>query len=290
MKKKNNWFDRINIVFMLLLSCSILFPFWILISQSLMTKQEIALTGYSLIPQKITFAAYEYLLKTNTFLLNGFQISLFVVVVGTALCLFFTSTYAYALSKKYLPYRKVFTLIAFFTMLFSGGLIPTYMLIVGLKLINSVWALILPSLISPWYLFIMRNFFMGIPDEVEESAVIDGANDVMIWARIILPLSMPAIATIGLFYAVAYWNSWVEASIYISDSGKWPLQMILRQLINSALLKDQAGASELTEQKLTDSASIQSAAVMIASVPIMLVYPFIQKYFVKGVMVGSIKG
>lgn len=290
MKKKNNWFDYLNIVFMILLSCCILFPFWILISQSLMTKQELALTGYAMIPKEITFAAYEYLLKTNTFLLRGFQVSLFITVAGTALCLFFTSTYAYALSKKHLPYRKTFTFIAFFTMLFSGGLVPTYMLIVGLKLINSVWALILPSLISPWYLFIMRNFFMAIPNEVEESAVIDGANDMMIWARIVIPLSLPAIATIGLFYAVAYWNSWVPASIYISDSEKWPLQMILRQLINSALLENQTGASELTEQKMTDSISIQAAAVMIASIPIMLVYPFVQKYFVKGVMVGSIKG
>lgn len=287
MKRKFGWFDILNTIFLVLLCIVIIGPFMLVVLQSLMTKSEIVLKGFTFFPKQLTLAAYDYLFATNTMLINGYKISIFITIMGTVLSLFFTSTYAYVISKNYMPYKNILTLLAFITMLFSGGLVPTYILIVGLKLTNSVWSLILPVLISPWYMFIMRNFFMNIPSDIEEAAVIDGANDIRIWAQIVLPLSLPAIATIGLFYAVSIWNSWVTASIYITDINKQPLQLILRRMITEGTLEEQFGDESF---QFVISQNIKAAAIMITSIPIIMVYPFIQKYFVKGVLVGAVKG
>jgi ABC-type glycerol-3-phosphate transport system permease component len=287
MKRKFGWFDLFNTIFLVLLCIIIVGPFILVGLQSVMTKNEIVLKGFTFFPKEFTLSAYKYLFTTDTKLINGFKISIFITVMGTALSLFFTSTYAYVISKKYMPYKNILTLFAFITMLFSGGLVPAYILVVGLNLLNSVWSLILPIMISPWNMFIMRNFFMNIPSELEEAATIDGANDMRIWAQIVIPLSMPAIATIGLFYAVGIWNSWVPASIYITDINKWPLQLILRRMVTEGTLEEQYG-DEIFQFIIAQN--VKSAAIMITSIPILLVYPFIQKYFVKGVLVGSVKG
>ncbi|WP_235885541.1 carbohydrate ABC transporter permease [Paenibacillus cymbidii] len=289
-------FDIVNIMLLLLLSLSIMAPFLLLLNQSLMTSDDILKYGYTFIPKHIVADAYQYLLVEETFVWKGFAVTLFVAAAGTFLSLLFTSSLAYGLSKKYLPYRGPLTIFVLVTMFFSGGLIPSYLLLTNLGLKDSLWVLIIPVLISQWNMFLMRNFFMELPGEIEESASIDGANQVTILFRVILPISLPVLATIGLFYAVAYWNSWFTASIYIHSQHKWPLQLILRQMIVSLDVTTMAGASEGggsrsdTLLENVPKEAVKAATIMISSLPIMCVYPFIQKYFVKGITVGSLKG
>lgn len=288
---KGKLFDIVNIAFMIMISISFLLPFLILISQSLRSNKDIMLHGYSLFPQRIFFDAYKYLLVDNVYIYRGLAVSVFVTVVGTFLCLLFTCGFAYGLSKKYLPYRNYFTIFVLITMFFNGGLLPSYILISALGLKDSLAALFLPALIAPFYLFLMRNFFMEIPKELEESAFIDGASHVGIFFRIMIPMSLPAVATIGLFYAVSFWNSWFPAAIYITDQNKWPLQLILKEMIVSLDIKSLAGnGADIALMINLPQESVKAAAVMIVSIPIICVYPFIQKYFVKGIMVGSLKG
>ncbi|WP_127583335.1 carbohydrate ABC transporter permease [Paenibacillus koleovorans] len=285
-------FDVINYSFLIVLSASIIIPFLYLISRSLMSHEDILLHGYTLFPKHVVFSSYKYLLFESTFLYRGFANTFFITIVGTFCCLLFTSSLAYGLSKKYLPYRNIFTLLLIITMFFGGGLIPSYLLVTSLGLKNSLWAIIVPALISPWYMFLMRNFFMEIPGEVEESARMDGANDFMILFRIILPMSMPALATIGLFYAVEFWNTWFSSSIYLNSTDKWPVQLILKQMLTMLELNDlDANASQSADSISSLSKDgVKAAAIIITSLPIICVYPFIQKYFVKGLMVGSVKG
>ncbi|MNI39980.1 Inner membrane ABC transporter permease protein YcjP [compost metagenome] len=197
---------------------------------------------------------------------------------------------AYALSKKYLPHRNFYTMLIVLTMFFSGGLIPTFLLIKSIGLYDTRWALIIPGLINTFYMIIMRNFFMELPQELEDSAKIDGANDIQILARIVVPVSKPILATIGLWVAVHHWNEWFQALIYIQDQSKIVLQILLRRLI---VENDDLQMRELMSQATEDEVvaeTVKSAVLMIATIPILVVYPFIQKYFVKGIMVGSLKG
>jgi putative aldouronate transport system permease protein len=195
---------------------------------------------------------------------------------------------AYPMSKYEMPGRKFFFMYCFFTMLFSGGLIPTFMVVRGVGLYNKVWALIIPSAMNVWYMILLTNFFTSIPMELEESARIDGASNFRILRQIILPLSLPALATIGLFYAVIYWNSWFAAVIYMSDSSKYPMQTLLRQLLYSSFSNTmEVDATNIIEPPDT---TVRSAAIVVTTFPILLVYPFVQKYFVKGVMIGAVKG
>jgi len=289
---RSNWFGWINGTLLVLMSLLFILPFVFLINQSFMSNEAILKYGYTLIPREFALYSYKYLLVENLFVYKGLAVSVLITVAGTFFCLVFTCSMAYALSKKYLPYRNYFTLGVLVTMFFSGGLIPSYLLVTNLGLRDSYWSLILPALVSPWYMLLMRNFFMDIPQDVEESAQIDGANDVGVLLRIILPMSLPSMATIGLFYAVGHWNSWFSAAIYISSQEKWPLQLILRGMLAhldlAALGKNPAMASEW--MKNMPKEGVKAAATLITMLPIVCVYPFIQKYFVKGMMVGSIKG
>lgn len=292
MTKGEKAFQWFNYIFLTILTLVFLVPFLVVFSTSFVTEQEVARRGaFILIPQDFSLTAYKMLLSRGSTLINSYKITLFRVVVGTALNLFFTSTLAYGLSKKKLPGRNFFITLIFITMMFGGGLIPNFMLIKALGLYNEVWVMVIPGLISAWNMILMKNFFIQIPESLEESAMLDGANPFRILISIILPLSMPIMATIGLFYAVGHWNAWFDASIYINDSRKLPVQVFMRNIVlamshkelDGTVLNEAAGVRPTAE-------TIKSAVIIISTLPILCVYPFIQKYFVKGMMVGSIKG
>ncbi|HZG58100.1 carbohydrate ABC transporter permease [Paenibacillus sp.] len=264
-------------------------PFVYILSISVSSEEALATHGATLLPSSFTLDAYRFLFTNGDRLFRSFGVSIFLATVGTALNVLVTAMLAYPLSRKYLPYRITVMKGIFFTMLFSGGLIPTYLLVLSIGLYDSVWALIIPGLINSWNLILMRNFFMTIPDSLEESALIDGANELQVFLRIILPTSKTIIATIALFYAVAHWNSWFGALMYISDLNKWPAMLFLRQIL--ANLNNPANivmTSPIATKPPTEP--LRMACVVVLTVPILLSYPFAQKYFVKGVMLGSIKG
>ncbi|UJF31783.1 carbohydrate ABC transporter permease [Paenibacillus hexagrammi] len=216
--------------------------------------------------------------------------SIIVTATGSLLGMLMTAMMAYPLSKNMLRGKTFFTLMIFFTMLFGGGMIPNYILIKNLHLFNTLPALILPGLISAWNFFIMRNFFAALPESLEESARIDGATDIRIFFQIILPLSKAVLATIVLFMAVGYWNDFFSSVLYMVDKDKWSLQAVLRQIIGqTSSAMSQAGVDISTESEVS-SQSIVMASIIVATTPILLVYPFLQKYFMKGVLVGSLKG
>jgi putative aldouronate transport system permease protein len=280
-----------GILYLILLvaTLSFLIPFVIVLSTSFISEAEFARRGgYVLYPEQINFGAYEILFGRSQVILNAYRVTLFRVVVGTFFNLAFTISLAYVLAQRQLPGRIPLTIFVFVTMVFSGGLIPNFLLVDNLGLRNTLWAMVLPPLISAWNLLIMRNFFMSLPDEFYEAAIMDGASPLTILLRIVLPLSLPAIATIGLFYAVFHWNAWFDASIYIDRTELRPLQIILRGLLRSTTLQ---GMEELSfTENPPPAASLRSALIIISTVPVLFVYPFIQRYFVKGIMIGGIKG
>lgn len=289
-KTKTDTFLIINSIILILLSFSFVFPFIVIISTSFVGAAEAAAKGgYVLIPQKLDFSAYAILLGRGSAVYRAYLVTIFRVVVGSAFNLVFTATFAYVLAQKDLLGRKAITIIVFFTMIFSGGLVPTFLLIRGIGLYNSVWSLILPLLVDTWFLLIMRNFFMEIPVSLQEAAELDGASPWVTLIKVILPLSLPAMATIGLFYAVEHWNTWLDALIYLEDVKKYPVQLILRRIILASKI-DNLEHQMASMNKMPPGDTVKSAAIVVTTIPILLIYPFIQKYFVKGVMVGSIKG
>lgn len=280
-------FHIFNNTFLALVGLSALVPFIMIISTSFNTESDINKNGYALITRKFSLEAYQTVFSAGSRVYNAYATTIFVTVVGTAIGLFVTSMLAFGLSRKNLPGRTALTFLVFFTMLFNGGLIPWYLVCKFLGMVDSIWSMIIPSVVSSFYMFIMRNFFSSIPAELEESAIIDGAGDFTIFCKVILPLSGSAIATIGLFYAVAYWNQWYNALIYLRSIEKYPLQMLLREILSRA----DAISSEMSSVSYSMPAeSMKMAMVILTTGPILFVYPFIQKYFVKGVMIGAIKG
>ena len=276
-------FETINGLFMILISFSTLYPFIYLLFQSFGNSASI-----SLLPTRFETAAYVSVFK-NSYVWSGFRNTILRTVVGTALSVLVTTSAAYALSKRTFPNRGFWTGFIVFTMFFSGGLIPSYLLMRGLGLYNSFWAMILPSLCSAYNMTIMRNFFMSVPGELEESARIDGANDIQIMIRIIVPISLPIIATISLWNAVGHWNAWFDCMIYITKPRDQVLQLILRHIVIEGTSQYMSFTGKLDTGTYTPEA-IKAATTIVATLPILLAYPFIQKYFVKGVIVGSLKG
>jgi putative aldouronate transport system permease protein len=235
-----------------------------------------------------TLEAYEAVFS-NPMILSGYRNTLFVVVVGLAVNLLLTAFGAYALSRKSLRYRRHITLFLVFTMFFGGGMIPFYLTVKGLGITNTLWALILPTAVSAFNLIIMRTSFEGIPDALEESAKMDGANDFLILFRIFLPLSKPVIAVVMLYYGVGHWNSWFNAMIFLQDRALYPLQLILREILIMGDTNAMAeGAS--SDEVILLSETLKYATIMVATLPILAVYPFLQKYFVKGALIGAVKG
>lgn len=285
-------FTVLNYVILTLFAIIIILPIFCVVMNSFVSEAEIARRGaFILIPEEWDLTSYKMLWSSRTNLIRAYGNTLFRVIVGTIMNLVFTIALAYPLSRKQLKGRTVINALIFFTMIFGGGMVPTYMLVKATGLINSRWALILPSLINTWNMFMMRNFFYAIPDSLIESAELDGANNMQILVRIVLPCSMASIATIMLFYAVGHWNAWFDAVLYIMDNSLLPMQNLLRNIIAASSMSDLDASAMLTADYVRPPAeSIKSATIVVATLPILVVYPFIQKYFVKGVMVGSVKG
>ncbi|BCJ96872.1 sugar ABC transporter permease [Anaerocolumna cellulosilytica] len=268
-----------------------LFPFLLMITSSFMNEKEIITEGYKLFPKEINFSAYKFLFNNSKNLISSYGVTITIAVVGTLLGLFFMSMAGYVLCRKDFKYRNQIAFFIYFTTLFSGGLIPSYILMVnGLGLKDSIWSMILPGLMSPWSIFLMRNFMKAIPDSLYESGAIDGAGDFYIYWKVFVPLAKPSLATIGLFLTLGYWNEWYNAMLYIQSSKKYPLQYFLQRIVT------QANVQLLIQQGITvstadlPSESIKMATAVVAIGPIILVYPFVQKYFVSGLTVGAVKG
>lgn len=285
-------FNGVNVAFMVLLSSVFVIPFVVVASTSIVGAAEAARRGgLVLIPESVDFGAYQAIFAQGSAIVRAYGVTLFRVVVGTAMNLLFTAPFAYALSKRSVPGRTPITMFVFFTILFHGGLIPTFLVVRNLGLYNTYWALIIPEVVNAWWMLIMRNFFYTIPESLEESALIDGASPPVVLLKVVLPLSMPVLTTIGLFYAVWHWNSWFDANIYIPDIRRMPVQNILRRILINAtevINDDPEMLYEMDAPPPPDA--IKAAVIMVATVPILFVYPFIQKYFVKGVLLGSVKG
>ncbi len=278
-----------NSIFMALLVFVTLYPFYYVIIGSISGDSVGAQEIYFLYPKDLDLSAYSMVFSTTS-ILRAYGNTLFITIVGTLLSLLLTTLTAYPLSKQRLHGRRVLTTLFYFTMLFNGGLVPTYLVIRDLGLIDTLWALILPKVISVYNMLLLINFFKSIPSGLEESAKIDGAGDMTALIRIVLPLSLPIFATLTLFYAVGYWNSWFDAVMYLNRSRNFPLQLVLREIVQSVDLSYVAGGGADYSMSDTTIQSVRLATIVVAILPIMMVYPFLQKYFVKGVMIGAIKG
>ncbi|MDR1587613.1 MAG: carbohydrate ABC transporter permease [Treponema sp.] len=265
-------------------------PFIIALSASFSDELSIARYGFGLFPRKISLSAYKMLFQTNQ-IYQSYGVSIFVTVCGTLLSLLVTVLIAYPLASGKLKYGNKINFFVYFTMLFNGGLIPTYMLVSRyLHLKDNLLVLIIPVLINPWNMFLMRNFFASVPPSLAESARIDGANEVSILFKIILPVSVPSLAAVGLFYALGYWNNWFQAMLFIDRNHLQPLQMmIMKMLRNVEFMSQMAGQLRMTAMDLP-SATMKMATAMVTIGPIVLLYPFLQRYFTSGIMVGAVKG
>ena len=268
-----------------------LIPFLYVLCISLLSEQEYMSRGL-VIPLNPTLDNYKMFLLWGTKIKDAYVATLFITIIGTTLALLITALLAYGLSKVYLPGRNIVNGLLVFTMFFSGGMIPTYMIVKSLGLINSWWAIILPLSLSVWNTMLMRTFFKQIPIDLEESAKLDGATDFRIAFNIYFPLSKASFATIGLFYAVVYWNEWFSALLYLNNPKMYPLQMALRDIIttNAAAL-DATKMAAASDRVLNPPSSVVKMTAIVFSIgPILMMYPFVQKYFVRGVMIGSLKG
>ncbi|MCZ0702882.1 putative aldouronate transport system permease protein [Natronobacillus azotifigens] len=284
--KPGRVFDVFNMFFLAFVAIITLLPFLYVLAGSFATESELARRAFFIFPETFTFEAYRYVFTSEAFVRSIF-VTVGVTAVGTLVQLFFTFTMAYPMAKRQLRGRKLLINMVVFAMLFSGGMIPTFLVVQNLGLIDSYWALILPGAINPFNLIIIKNFFQNFSVELEESAKIDGASEVGIFLRIVLPLSKPILATFALFYAVGIWNDFMSPLLYLNDSSKWTLQLLLRQV---TIASDPNALGNLDPDYVPPAEGMKLAIIVIATLPIMLVYPFLQKHFAKGLLIGSVKG
>ena len=281
-------FKVINVFMLILLSAVFIVPYLIVLSSSVSDELALLKDGYSVIPRGFTLAAYEFIFKNCPILLRSIFNSVGVTLVGTLLGLAVQLMLGYGMSKTYLPGYKIINFLIMFTMMFGGGLVPSYLINKALGLVDSYWALILPGLCSSWNLLLIRNYFQGQSVALEEAASIDGASQFQIFTKIAVPTAKPIIATIALFAGVGGWNDWYLAMLYIQDRSKYPIQQVIRELLaNFSVLVENSAA--LNNTSVLPQESAKMAAVVVGSLPIILVYPFLQKYFINGMMLGSIK-
>jgi putative aldouronate transport system permease protein len=288
---KINSVDIVISISMLVFAVLLVYPFWNIAIESFSPVSDMRMLSFRLFPSYLVTDAYSVVFK-NRLILNTYLNTIIRTVAGTSLSLPFIIGIAYALSKKNLPFRNVITFIIMLTMFFSGGIIPTYILIRNLHMIDTLWSLILPGMLSAIHILIMRSFLMTLGNELEESAFIDGAGYFKVLMRIVIPLSKPVIATILLWNAVAHWNSWFDALLYINDNKKTVLQIVLRQILTKFSTDDLLTLLDVSNrgEVVASLESIRAATLVITILPILAIYPFAQKYFIKGVMLGSVKG
>ncbi|MEF2965449.1 carbohydrate ABC transporter permease [Paenibacillus sp. M1] len=280
-------YAAINFTLLAVIALITVLPFVHVVAGSFTTSAELAAHKFVLIPRIWSWEAYKFIFSTNT-IFRAMGVSIGVTLIGTLFSMLITSLMAYGLARRDLDGRNVINFLVVFTMLFNGGMIPTFLVVKEMGLIDTYAALILPSAISAFNMIILRNFFQNIPEGLEESAKIDGCSDFGILFKIVLPLSMPAIATISLFYAVTYWNTYMSAILYLDDSAKWPIQVLLRQIVVLASGMDHSATLDGTVPP--PDQTIKMAVIVVATLPILMVYPFLQKHFAKGAMLGSMKG
>ncbi|MFB8377998.1 MULTISPECIES: carbohydrate ABC transporter permease [Paenibacillus] len=287
-RTSNRIFDIVNISFITLFVIFCLAPFLHTIAISFSSNRAITSGEVTIFPKEFNWDAYIQVFSDQS-MIYSLGYTTVLTIATTVLCMMFTLAAAYPLTKKKLKGRKLFMYVIIITMFFSGGIIPEYLLIRDLHLLNSVWALILPGLVSPFNLIILISFFRGIPESLEESAEIDGSSHIHTLFKIILPLSMPVLATLALFYAVGRWNGFQDSLMYINDPKLYPLQLKLFQMVQNNMVSELTQMEGANRTPLTPE-SLKAATVIFATVPILLVYPWLQKYFVSGAMLGAVKG
>ncbi|WP_168122433.1 carbohydrate ABC transporter permease [Paenibacillus sp. HB172176] len=288
MKARATWFDGCIILMLIILNLLVIVPFFYVIVVSFSPASESLGGQFYLWPKEWSFDAYSYLLGAKDFI-RSFKNSFIITALGTMINLVISISLAYALSKRYLPGRRFIQLMVLFTLMFQGGLIPSYLIIKNLHLVNTYWAIVLPAATNAFTVFVMRAFFQSLPESIDEAARIDGAGEYRILLQIVIPLSMPIIATFSLFFVVQYWNDYFASVIYLNDTHLWPLQPLLRQMI--------ASSSQIPSDANVDPGdlaqfgpNLKNAAILLAMIPIIVIYPFLQKYFAKGALLGSVKG
>src|SRR5699024_252924 len=285
-------FDVINTIFLLIMLVLVVYPLIFVLSASISDPAAVSSGKMWLWPVDITFKGYERVFADNA-IWRGYGNTIIYTAVGTAIHLFVLLPCAYALSRKELMFKKGILWFILFTMLFNGGLIPTYLVVKSLCMLDTMWAIVIPNVVGAWSILVARAFFQqSIPDQLVEASKIDGASDFYIFIRVVLPLSLPIVAVMALFHAVNLWNQYFNALIYLSDRDKFPLQLILREIlvVNQMQLNDPgAGVAESLVDQVKTAGLIKYAVIIVSSLPLLLVYPFIQKYFVQGVLIGSIK-
>ena len=271
-----NWTNNIILTIIALIT---ILPFIHVVASSFTTSAELAQKSFVLFPTKFSLSAYKYIFSTDT-IFKALLVSIGVTLLGTLWSMFFSTLTAYGLSRRDLVGRKQIMFFVIFTMLFNGGMIPTFLVVKNTGLLDSLAALVIPVTINVFNMIILRSFFQGLPEGLVESAKIDGCNDFGVLFRIVIPCSMPAIATISLFYAVTYWNTYMHAILYINDSAKWPVQVLLRQIVvlASGMSYDSSEFTDVLPPEIT----VKMAVIVVATVPVLMVYPFLQKYFTKG--------
>lgn len=278
---------------LLLVASTMLVPFLYIFAISFTDPEVYRSNTFILWPESWSVAAYELVLSGHG-IISALKASLFITLIGTPMAVTVSSSFAYMLSKRSLPGRKTMLNLIVFTLLFSPGLIPGYLLIKELHILDTWWSIILPGVTNAWTLLVMKSFFESLPGELEEAAIMDGCNPLQTYFHIILPLSKAPLAAFTLFFAVSYWNTYFNAVLYLNDVEKWPLQLFLQQVINSASLElfaDPATLANLTQNNSpVPPEVVKMAAVIVVTLPILIVYPFLQKHFAKGVLIGSVKG
>lgn len=283
--------DGINLLLLAVLALVMLFPFYYITAVSFSSYNEFVNADLLLFPKKLVLDSYRYIFDSKEFI-RSIGVTVYITLVGSLVSLLLTATMAFSLTRK-LWGQRFYMFLVLFPFIFGAGMIPTYLIVKATGMINSYWSLIIPDAISSFNLIVMRQFFLGIPEELNEAAVIDGANELQIFYRVILPLSKPALAAFGLFYAVGQWNTYFNAILYLNDPAKWTVQVILRQIV---ILDDTTNSLASAARDAAKSAhlpppeTIGMAAIILSTLPILVVYPFLQKHFAKGVMLGSVKG
>ena len=290
--KAEAFFDVLILAFLIVLAVLCILPMWNVLCVSFSASEDAAAGRVGLWPVHFTTGSYQYALQYKQFF-DSFKVSLLRTAVGTAISMFLTSMTAYPLSKEASEWkwRGAYIWFFFFTMLFGGGLIPFYMVVVSLKMVNTIWALVIPGAVNVWNIILMMNFMRRLPREVSESAEVDGANDWTILWRIYMPMSLPVIATLTLFTAVGHWNSWFDGLIFMNAIEKVPLQTYLRGInvtIDTEKMRNMTPEQIVLFSKISNR-TFKNAQIFIAMVPILVIYPFLQKYFVKGITLGSVK-